>query len=100
MVVNAIVAMEIFYLFSVRYRHGTSLTWIGVLGTPAVLIGIAVVFALQLVFTYLPLFQRLFETRAIGFWDGLAAVGVGAALLLVAEIEKLIRRKLTAGAAA
>jgi magnesium-transporting ATPase (P-type) len=100
MVVNAIVAMEIFYLFSVRYRHGTALTWTGAMGTPAVLIGIAVVFALQLIFTYLPLFQRLFETRAIGFWDGLAAVGVGAALLLVAEFEKLIRRKLAAGAPA
>jgi magnesium-transporting ATPase (P-type) len=100
MVVNAIVAMEIFYLFSVRYRHGTSLTWTGVMGTPAVLIGIAAVFALQLIFTYVPLFQRLFETRAIGWWDGLAAAGVGAALLLVAEIEKFIRRMLVGGAPA
>ena len=40
MVVNTIVVMEIFYLFSVRYIHGPSLTWQGVLGTPAVLIGV------------------------------------------------------------
>jgi magnesium-transporting ATPase (P-type) len=39
--VNTIVVMEIFYLFSVRYVHGTSLTWRGVLGTRAVLIGAA-----------------------------------------------------------
>jgi hypothetical protein len=70
------------------------------MGTPAVLIGIAAVFALQLIFTYVPLFQRLFETRAIGWWDGLAAAGVGAALLLVAEIEKFIRRMLVGGAPA
>ena len=38
MVVNTLVVMEIFYLFSVRYVHGSSLTWRGVLGTPAVLV--------------------------------------------------------------
>src|SRR3546814_17508372 len=52
-VVNTIVVMEIFYLFSVRYLRLTSLTWEGVLGTPAVLIGVALVVALQLAFTYL-----------------------------------------------
>ena len=36
MVVNTLVVMEIFYLFSVRYVHGPALTWQGVLGTPAV----------------------------------------------------------------
>src|SRR5690606_26704164 len=35
LVVNALVVMEIFYLFSVRYVHGTSFTWQGVLGTRA-----------------------------------------------------------------
>src|SRR3546814_4035177 len=60
-VVNTIVVMEIFYLFSVRYLRLTSLTWEGVLGTPAVLIGVALVVALQLAFTYLPFMQTLFE---------------------------------------
>ena len=32
LVVNPIVVMEIFYLFSVRYLHLTALTWTGVLG--------------------------------------------------------------------
>ena len=61
--VNTIVVMEIFYLFSVRYVHGTSLTWTGVLGTPAVLIGVAAVALAQLAFTYLPAMQAAFETR-------------------------------------
>ena len=47
MAVNTLVTMEIFYLFSVRYVHGASLTWQGVLGTRAVLIGVAIVVVAQ-----------------------------------------------------
>jgi len=90
MVVNTLVVMEIFYLFSVRFVHGTSLTWRGVLGTPAVLIGISIVIVAQFAFTYLPLLQAVFGTRPVAFLDGLAVVGVGVALLLVVEIEKRI----------
>ena len=57
MVVNTLVVMEIAYLFSVRYVHGTSFTWAGVVGTPAVLIGVGTVAVAQLAFTYLPAFQ-------------------------------------------
>ena len=51
-VVNTVVVMEIFYLFSVRYLHGASATWQGVLGTPAVLLGVGGIVVLQLAFTY------------------------------------------------
>lgn len=54
MVVNTVVVLELFYLFSVRYLYGASLTWRGVLGTPAVLLGISVIVGLQLAFTYIP----------------------------------------------
>lgn len=88
LVVNALVAMEIFYLFSVRYVHGTSLTWQGVMGTPAVLIGVATVTVAQLAFTYLPPLQAIFGTRAIGLLEGAVVVGIGVLLLLAVEIEK------------
>jgi magnesium-transporting ATPase (P-type) len=90
-VVNTIVVMEIFYLFSVRYLRSTSLTWQGVLGTPAVLIGVGGVTLLQFAFTYAPVMQRLFETRAVAFGDGVAIVGVGVAVLVVVEVEKRVR---------
>ena len=96
-VVNTIVVMEIFYLFSIRYLHITSLTLQGVVGTPAVLIGVAGVFIGQLAFTYLPFMQRLFATRALSPTDGLAVVGVGVLLLLILEAEKLVRRGLRLG---
>jgi magnesium-transporting ATPase (P-type) len=88
--VNAIVVMEIFYLFSVRYVHGTSLTWRGVLGTRAVLIGVAIVIVAQFAFTYLPPLQAVFDTRPLSLAEGAAVIAVGLALLLVVELEKAV----------
>ncbi len=94
MVVNTIVVMEIFYLFSVRYIHGASMTWQGVLGTPAVLLGVGGIIVVQLAFTYIPVMQHLFQTRSIGLMDGVIIIGVGVALLIILEIEKRLRLKL------
>ncbi len=88
MAVNTMVVMEIFYLFSVRYVHGTSLTWQGALGTRPVLIGVATVVIAQFAFTYLPPMQTLFGSRPLSFLNGLAIVAVGVGLLLVVELEK------------
>ncbi|MBL8669880.1 MAG: HAD-IC family P-type ATPase [Alphaproteobacteria bacterium] len=90
MVVNVIVVMEIFYLFSVRFVHGTSLTWQGVLGTRAVLIGVGTVTAAQLAFTYLPPLQSAFGTAAVPLADGAAIVAVGVAMLVIVEAEKRV----------
>jgi magnesium-transporting ATPase (P-type) len=96
LVVNLIVVMEVFYLFSVRYLHLTSLTWTGVLGTPAVWAGVGLTVALQLAFTYLPPLQAVFETRPVALADGLFVTGIGAGLLVVLEAEKWLRRGLAA----
>jgi magnesium-transporting ATPase (P-type) len=93
MVVNVIVVLEVFYLFNVRYLHMTSFTWRGVLGTPAVLIAVATVVAAQVAFTYLPVMQRLFDTRPLSLGDGLLIVATGAAAMAVLEAEKQIMRK-------
>ncbi len=91
-VVNTIVVMEIFYLFSVRFVHGTSLTWRGVLGTRPVLIGVVLVTLAQFAFTYAPFMQVVFNTRAVALLDGVFVVSVGIALLVIVEIEKHICR--------
>ncbi|MDO8874603.1 MAG: cation-transporting P-type ATPase [Pseudolabrys sp.] len=92
-VVNTLVVMEIFYLFSVRYLYRTSLTWTGLLGTPAVLIGVGTIVAAQFLFTYAPFMQVMFATRAISLLDGVAIFGIGVALFFVLEFEKLVRRR-------
>ena len=92
MVVNTIVIMEVFYLFNVRFVHGSSLSLRAILGTPAVLIALGLVLAAQLAFTYVPAMQDVFETRPVGLRDGLLIVGVGVALFLIVEAEKLLYR--------
>lgn len=94
-VVNTMVVMEIFYLFSIRYVQGTSLTWRGVLGTPAVLLGVAAAVAAQFAFTYLAPMQAIFESRSLGLHEGVVIVTVGVALLLVVELEKYLSRRIT-----
>ncbi|WP_373489477.1 HAD-IC family P-type ATPase, partial [Blastomonas sp.] len=91
--VNTIVVMEIFYLFSVRYVHGASLTWQGVLGTPAVLVAVATVVVAQLLFTYLPVMHSIFASRPVALLDGLLIIGVGVALLMTVEAEKWVARR-------
>jgi magnesium-transporting ATPase (P-type) len=94
LVVNTIVAMEVFYLFSVRYTHATSLTWRGALGTNAVLLGVAGVALAQAAFTWLPPMQAIFGTAALAATDIAAVIAVGVALLVVVELEKRVRAAL------
>jgi magnesium-transporting ATPase (P-type) len=91
LVVNAIVVMQIVYLFSVRYLRSTALTWQGALGTPPVLIGVGGTIILQLAFTYAPFMQRLFDTRAVSLRDGIAVIALGILMLLIVEAEKRLR---------
>ena len=92
--VNALVAMQVFYLFNVRYLGLPSLTFEGVVGTRAVLIAIGAVTALQFLFTYAPIMHTLFETRPLTIPQGLLAVAVAIAGFAIIEIEKASRRRL------
>ncbi|WP_315986541.1 HAD-IC family P-type ATPase [Microvirga sp. Mcv34] len=94
MVVNMFIVGEIFYLFNVRYLHMTSFSWKGVLGTPAVLIAIGVLVVAQLLFTYAPFMQALFESRPLSLADGILIVAIGACLMILLEGEKLLMRRL------
>jgi len=93
MAVNALVAMEVFYLFSVRYLKSPSFTWVGVQGTPRVLLAVTGVVVLQALFTYAPFMQTLFNTRALSLQQLLACVGIGVMVLIVLELEKAVLRR-------
>lgn len=94
LVVNTLCVLEIFYLFNVRYLHMGSFTLHGIRGTAAVLWAIAVVVLAQLAFTYLPLMQRLFDTRAVSLRDGLVVIAIGMVVFVVLELEKWVLRRL------
>jgi magnesium-transporting ATPase (P-type) len=90
-VVNTLVVLEIFYLFSVRYLKASSITWRGMVGTRAVLIAVGAVTALQLMFTYAPFMESFFDTRPLSLAQGVQIVAVGFAVLLILEIEKWVQ---------
>jgi len=88
MVVNTLVVLEIFYLFSVRFLHMTSFTFTGAKGTTPVWIALAVVVAGQLAFTYLPIMNTIFGSRPLTLAEGALIVALGAASFVLLEVEK------------
>jgi calcium-translocating P-type ATPase len=88
--VNVFVMVETFYLFNCR-----SLTrpfWqLGWFSNPWIWAGAGAMMALQIAFTYLPIFHRLFGTAPIGPGHWLAIVSCGLAASLVVALEKWLR---------
>jgi magnesium-transporting ATPase (P-type) len=90
--VNALVIGQVFYLLNSRYKLESSLSIKAHLGNRYLALGIGAVVVLQLLFTYTPPFQDLFETAAIPFWVWPRLLIGGLAFFLVVEAEKLMIR--------
>ncbi len=90
--VNALVIGQIFYLLNSRYKLESSLSVKAHLGNKYLAMGIGAVVILQLLFTYTPPFQELFETEAIPLWVWPWLFAGGLVFFLVVETEKLIIR--------
>jgi magnesium-transporting ATPase (P-type) len=92
--VNTLVALEVFYLFSVRMLHGGSIGWRQALGTRPVLVGLGVVAVAQALLTYAPPLQAAFGTAALSVPLLALCIAVGVAAFLVLEAEKALLRRL------
>ena len=90
--VNALVIGQVFYLLNSRYKVDSSLSFKAHLCNKYLLAGIAAVAVLQLLFTYAPPFQTLFETTAIPLWVWPWLFLGGLVFFLVVEAEKLVIR--------
>jgi magnesium-transporting ATPase (P-type) len=91
--VNTLVAMEVFYLFSVRYLRASSFKLDQLFNSRAVLVAVALVVTLQLFFTYVPFMERFFDTRPVDFVHGVEIIALGVALFMILELEKRALRK-------
>ncbi|MCT8971556.1 HAD-IC family P-type ATPase [Microbaculum marinisediminis] len=91
--VNVIVAFEAAYLFNSRFVRRSVLSRRGLFGSVPVLVAVAAVVVLQLVFTYVPLFQTMFDTRSLSLSDWGLVVGAAGGLFLIVETEKLLARR-------
>jgi magnesium-transporting ATPase (P-type) len=92
--VNAMVGLEIAYLFSVRLRHSAPFDFRAIRVTRALAIGIGAVVLLQIAFTYLPPLEFLYDTRPISAPDMAVAAAAAVGLILILELEKAIRVRL------
>jgi magnesium-transporting ATPase (P-type) len=90
--VNTLVVGQVFYLLNSRYKLDSSLSLKAHLGNRYLALGIGVVVVLQLLFTYAPPLQELFETEAIPLWVWPRLLIGGFVFFLVVETEKWIIR--------
>ncbi len=90
--VNAITIGQVFYLLNSRYLLDSSLSLRAHLGNQYLPHGIGAVIVLQLLFTYAPPLQRLFDTQPLpaSAWPWL--IGGGFLFFLVVEAEKAVIR--------
>src|SRR5262245_7017899 len=90
--VNAITIGQVFYLLNSRYLLDSSLSVKAHLGNSYLPLGIGAVVLLQLLFTYAPPLQRLFDNEAIPLSTWPLLLAGGAVFFLVVEMEKLVIR--------
>jgi magnesium-transporting ATPase (P-type) len=90
--VNAITIGQIFYLLNSRYLLDSSLSLKAHLGNKYLPLGIGAVIILQLLFTYAPPLQALFDNEAVPLrvWPWLFVGGL--VFFLVVEMEKMMIR--------
>jgi magnesium-transporting ATPase (P-type) len=90
--VNAIIVGQVFYLLNSRFLLDSSLSIKAHYGNRYLPLGIGAVVVLQILFTYTPPLQRVFDNEAIPLrvWPALLLGGL--VFFLVVEAEKLIIR--------
>ena len=84
---NVFVMVETIYLFNCRSL--TRSFWsIGLLSNPWVWFGSGAMVALQMAFTYVPGFNRVFQTAPLGVSDWLSIVAFAVSCAAIVEVEK------------
>jgi magnesium-transporting ATPase (P-type) len=90
--VNTLIFFQIFYLLNARYLKAPVLNREGLTGNRYVLGAIALILLLQVLFTYLPIMQRLFGTAALPAGEWLRLVAFTFSIFILVELEKSLFR--------
>ncbi|MEW6290131.1 MAG: cation-transporting P-type ATPase [Thermodesulfobacteriota bacterium] len=87
--VNVFVVIELFYLFNCR-SLSKSISQLGLLTNMWAFGGAAAMLLLQILYTYLPLMNRLFQSEPIGIvaWGKIMAAGL--LTYIIVEVEKIL----------
>lgn len=88
--VNTFIVIELFYLFNCR-SLSKSIVQLGLFSNMWVFAGVSGMVLLQIVYTYLPLMNRLFQSTAIGVDSWIRITLAGVVAYLIVELEKKMR---------
>lgn len=91
--VNALVMVEVFYLFNCRQLNQSVFSRAFLVGSRPALLAVTAVLILQLVYSYLPLSQQLFGLDSIRLQDWGIIVLCSVPVLLVVELEKWLKAR-------
>lgn len=90
--VNVFVVIELFYLFNCRSLT-KSLTELGLFSNMWVFAGTAGMLLLQILYTYVPIMNRLFQSEPIGLLSWAKIMVAGLVTYLIVEVEKKVWRR-------
>jgi magnesium-transporting ATPase (P-type) len=91
--VNVLVVGQFVYLFNTRFLRASSLSVRGLFGNPYAIGAGVVLFGLQVLFTYVPVFNLWFGTEGLPFDRWLWINAAGLAVFLLVEAEKAAMRR-------
>jgi len=91
--VNALVMGQVFYLLNTRSFRAPAYTLSGLIGNPVVLIAIAAIIVLQLLLTYAPFMNVLFDTVPLDAWSWMLCLAIGLGVFVLVEAEKFLQRR-------
>jgi magnesium-transporting ATPase (P-type) len=91
--VNTLVMFEVFYLFNARFLSASSFNRAGIFGSRPVLVAIGIVVLFQLLFTYAPPMQFLFQTAALDMGTWAEIVMIASTVFFLVEVEKFFLRR-------
>ncbi|GEO63697.1 HAD-IC family P-type ATPase [Companilactobacillus nantensis] len=87
--VNTLIIGKIFYLFNIRTPKLALSKEL--FSNPKAFVFVGLMILLQLILTYVPFMQGIFYTGSIGLTEWGLAIAAGAIVLVITEIDKLIR---------
>jgi len=91
--VNVFVMVELFYLFNCR-SFTRSMFSIGLFSNPWVIAGSLAMIALQLLYTYAPWMNSVFQSAPISTGAWLRIIGVALGVYVVIGLEKALTRRM------
>ena len=87
---TTIVFFELFLVFSIRHPRKT-LWSVGILSNKMLLLAVAISAGLQIAVIQLPIFEGVFDTRALDVLDWIQTFVVGFTAFLFVEVSKVVR---------